>query len=304
MKKSIYLFAILCIGIALVSCNKENVDDSIVNLKTAYIDRTSTPVSFEGILPVILGVDHPRGGNVTCDDVSQAFDNVSLICGDKINYEYETQFEGGFPKWLHVDLNGIYISFDMDECVKIGEKYYKVGAVIVKGSNAANVYFYDGGILSDSHLAAPGDKYMVSNLTFCFVECAENLPEVTIAVKALYGVLAEEIWSNYRYTLSTGTNVYTVDNWCSVLGINTFPAISSFGLSEGVGTVNIEVGYPNNVRSLIISVDLNDGLTLDETYLYVGSLSGLGSFLTCPDYTTWPFIDSTNSNSVVFTIPY
>jgi hypothetical protein len=304
MKKRIYFLAILLIGIAIVSCDKVMVDESIVNLKTAYIEQTSTPTSSEGIVPVILGVDKPRGGNVTCNDVSQAYGNVPLVCGDKVNYTDVMQFESSFPEWLHVDLNGIYISFKMDECVKIGDKYYKVGAVIVKGSNAANVYFYEGGILSDSHLAAPGDKPMVSNLTFCFVECAQNLPEVTIVVKAFYGVLADGTWSTYRYTLSTGTNVYTVDNWCSVLGINNFPAVSSFALSEGVGTVNMEVAYPENVRSLIITVDLNDGLTLDETYLYVGSLAGLGSLSTCPDYTSWPFTDSSNSNSVVFTVPY
>ena len=168
--------------VALVSCNKDQYEVSDVQLKEAYVESYSTPISIPGgITPVILAVDKPKGGNVSCTDVEQAFD-VDLLCGTKIDYVSEDQFEGAFPEWLNVELDGIYVSFNMDGCVTIDGKQYKVGAVIVKGSNAANVYFYDGGTLSDGHLAAPGDKYMVSNLTFCFVEC--TTPDLVIAAKA------------------------------------------------------------------------------------------------------------------------
>lgn len=168
--------------VALVSCDKDQYEVSDTQLKEAYVQSYSTPISFPGVItPVILAVDKPKGGNVSCTDVEQAFD-VDLLGGTKIDYISETQFEGAFPEWLNVELDGIYVSFAMDGCVTIDGKKYKVGAVIVKGSNAANVYFYPGGTLSDGHLAAPGDKYMVSNLTFCFVEC--TTPALVIAAKA------------------------------------------------------------------------------------------------------------------------
>ena len=37
--------------------------------------------------------------------------------------------------------------------------------------------------LSDGGLAAPGEKPMVSNLTFCFIECEEQ-PDLVIALKS------------------------------------------------------------------------------------------------------------------------
>lgn len=285
MKKMYYLFAVLLIGIASGSCDKENIDQNLVNLKTAYVQSTSTPISYGGNEPVILAVDKPRGGNVTCTDVSQAFDNVVLLCGDKIDYVDEVKFEGSFPEWLNVDVNGIYISFHMDECVKINDKYYKVGAVIVKGGNAANVYFYEGGTLSDSHLAAPGDKYMVSNLTFCFIECEEDL---VIMVKAWYN-------NNTLWGGTVGTRKVFSTPWCSRIGIYDYPFTDPLVLENPYSHTNIGLVYLIDGK---IKICLNEGLSLDRGYIYIGTeddlinpenlLNGV-----CPDYENdWaPYID-------------
>jgi len=291
----------------LNSCNKEITDDGNVALKLAYVESFSTPVSTGEVTPVILAVDKPRGGNVSCTDVNEAFSS-SLLCGDKINYADEVQFEGAFPDWLNVELNGIYVSFHMDGCVEIDGKFYKVGAVIVKGSNASNVYYYPEGTLSDGGLAAPGGTYMVSNMTFCFMECQPSNPSV-IAIKSYYWTESKYVGQpDYRaYTLSSGTTQFTVGQWCDKLGVNPLVA-SSFPLLFNAGTVTIEEGWPEGVHSWIITVDLNGEMVFDETSLYVGSLSGLteGSVDSngCPKYSIWPYHDYTDVNTHIFTIPY
>ena len=52
-----------------------------------------------------------------------------------------------FLHGLEVTVDGIYVSFIMEDCILMDGKYYKVGAVIVKGGNAANVYYYPDGTL-------------------------------------------------------------------------------------------------------------------------------------------------------------
>jgi hypothetical protein len=261
MKKISFLIAVLLIGITMVSCNKESNDDAYAVLKTAYVDQTSTPTSLNGVVPVILAVDKPRGGNVTCNDVSQAFGNIVLLCGDKIDYMDEVQFEGAFPEWLNVDVEGIYISFHMDECVMINNKYYKVGAVIVKGSNAANVYFYEGGTLSDSHLAAPGDKYMVSNLTFCFVECEQ--PPLVIALKT-YFTAAD-------WAVTSTVEIPFVGYYDFIPGFAGYKIYYSDYITP-VG--DLEIGNFDSDPELEVRINNNDmpGKLFREAYLFVGTI--------------------------------
>lgn len=306
MKKLQPLLVFMALLASLSSCNKEMTDDSNVALKLAYVESYSTPVSTDGITPVILAVDKPKGGNVSCTDVNQAF-NASLLCGVKIDYADEVQFEGAFPEWLNVELNGIYVSFNMTGCVEIDGKNYKVGAVIVKGSNAANVYFYPGGTLSDAGLAAPGNKYMVSNMTFCFVEC--NPEPLIVAIKSYYWTESKYVGlKDYRaYTVSLGSPLFYVGTWCDHLGVNPLVP-STFPLAFSAGTVIIEEGWPEGVHSWIITVDLNGEMIFDETSLYVGSLSGLAEGTVdsngCPIQSLWPYHDYTDVNTHVFTIPY
>lgn len=311
MKKTIYLLAIAIFAINMISCNKVNDEIDGVSTKSAYVlNPKSSPVSAALVTPVILGVDKPKGGNVTCQDVQEAFKTTFDKCGDRINYgdfdgDGDFEFDSNFDGVEVVVTGGKFIEFtvtnDPGTC-------YKVGAVIVKGSNSANVYYYSDGILHDSGLASPtnasGTPAGLSNLTFCLIECEPELLEVVIAVKAWYGILTDGIWSNYTYAVSSGTYVYSANDWCDVLGINYFPTTSTFALTGEAGSVNIEVGWPNGVRSLIITVDLKDDLTLYKTSLYVGTLEGLGDMTVCPDYANWPYQDGTYSNTHVFTIPY
>ena len=309
--KMIFLLAVIILAANVISCDKVNDEIDGVSTKSAYVlNPNSSPVSAALVTPVILGVDKPRGGNVTCMDVQEAFKVSFDNCGDRINYgdfdgDGDFEFDSDFYGVEVVVTEGKFVEFTITNAPG---SCFEVGAVIVKGSSSANVYYYPDGIVHDSGLASPnnasGTPAGLSNLTFCLVECDQYLPEVVIAVKAWYGILTDGIWSNYTYTLSTGTYVYAANDWCDVLGINYFPTTSTFALTREAGSVNIEVGWPNGVRSLIITVDLNDGLTLSQTHLYVGSLDGLGNLSICPDYPNWPHQVGTYSNTHVFTISY
>lgn len=307
MKKLNIILTVMAVTVAFISCSKQSSDEELaVFNKSSVITSASTPTSYNGIVPVIISGAN-KGGNRSCAEVAQAFGTTFDLCGEKLDYG-EYGFSGSFPEGLDVTVTGNYISFNIDGCLEINGSYYKVGAVIVKGSNSANIYYYPDGSTGDSGLAAPGGNRMVSNLTFCFVSC--EMPEdVIIAVKAWFFKsydFENNIGTDRDYTLSTGTYIYDYP-WCDLLGINELKA-SEFPLLGNVGTVKIEEGWPGGVHSWIVTVDLKDGMAFDHTSIYVGSLSGLttGSMdaYGCPAYGNWPYQDATKANTQVFTIPY
>ncbi|HOC48775.1 MAG TPA: hypothetical protein PKG68_08585 [Bacteroidales bacterium] len=185
--KKIYLLAlILIMGIAYVSCDKSDATEFDVTVKSSLSEDPSGPATPAGVAPYIIpGANN--GGNRTCAEVGTFFkDDPAYFdwCGDRVDYG---MFSGAFPDGLDVTSDGKTLSFNADECIKIGDKYYKVGAVIVKGGPAANVYFYEEGTLSDVNLTAPanasGKPAGISNVTFCYIECEEQ-PELVIAFKS------------------------------------------------------------------------------------------------------------------------
>ncbi len=312
MKKIVPLILALIVLSFLSSCDKQMAEENDVSLKSAYVNYYTTPVSFNQVIPAVLAVDKPRGGNVACTDVEQAFGS-SLICGSKIDFTNEAEFEAAFPSWLNVQVDGIYISFSINGCGEIDGVPVKVGAVIVKGSNSASVYYYPNGTTSDSHLAAPGDKYMVSNLTFCFIECEEP-EELVVALKSFYWP-GPKSWMNSTWATSSGAMEFTPVlpyDWCGQLGVNYYPTTSSFTLLSktdlnNVGSVTITEAYPDGVHSLIVTIIYLTGYTVDKSYLFVGSEEELEATVQssgCPLYTSWMFQDEPdNSNVQVITVP-
>ena len=296
------------------SLQEENASDAdlLKSSTTNVIGEESMPVSDNGVTPYIIEGENP-GGNRTCDEVEAAWDleDDYFFCGEKIDYdEDDGSWDGKFPEGLDVTVNAEEkeLSFSMEDCITIDGKSYKVGAVIVKGGRGANVYFYEEGTLSDAGLGAPGGKFQVSNVTFCFVGCEE----IVIAVKSFYWL--DGVDSDLTWALSEGSSVFDKEGtWCDHLGINYYPGTSEFDIKRwggdvDAGNVTIEEAHPEGVHSLIITVDLNDGLVFDHTYLYVGSLSGLTEGLEndeCPKYVDWPYqSDESNVNTHEFTIPF
>lgn len=196
-------FVFIFVAAAVISCSKENRNDNgmdlMKNAKDVPIDSrvASLPISDgdlsdpdDGVEPYIIpGANN--GGNRTCAEVAAEWglNPNPFLCGTKVDYSGD-DFSSKFPSWLHVTVtDGTFVSFSMDKCAMINGKYYRVGAVIVKGSSDANVYYYPNGTLFDSGLASPvnasGAAAGLSNLTFCLIECKEQ-PNLVIALKTWF----------------------------------------------------------------------------------------------------------------------
>lgn len=181
---------------------------------------------------------------------------------------------------------------------------YPVCKIIVKAGRGAYIFDIDGALSGTvPYPTNLGVKEKdISHITFCF----DKQPEpVVIAIKASYWLsytsYENSIYSDLRYTCSTGTLIYPASEIeCNVVGINYYPGTSSFPLLENVGNVTIEES--NN--SLIITVDLNDDFVWNQTSLYLGNLAGLGDLSTCPVSSSWPYQNEIKQNTHVYTIPY
>lgn len=277
----------LFIVAAMVSCQKEGSDEVI--LKGNTVKTASGPTS--AVIPFIISGDN-NGGNRTCAEVEAAFTLPAgyLKCGEKIDYN-NGNFARKFPEGLTVTVtDGTYVTFEMKDCIEIDGSFFKVGAVIVKGSNAANVYFYEGGTLGDIDLASPvnasGKPAGLSNLSFCFVECGPENPELVIALKTY---LVKPIpgttpaYSDFGWAVSGGLGVSTDRglhmgyNWYSYIGDNEFDLVKAT-LDEiigKIGTIKARDYWDNGIHYLEVIIDTEDaGIFFGSTYLYVGSLEG------------------------------
>ena len=287
MKKLTYLLAALVMVAALGSCEQ---DESDILLKKGEAVKTSTPAPSDmGIAPVII-TGANNGGNVTCAEVAAAFDlPVGYFrCGEKVDFS-DGEFDGEFPDGLMVEVtNGKYVSFEMDAPIMIDNKYYVVGAVIVKGGNKANVYFYPGGSMGDSGLASPvnssGKPAGLSNLTFCLME---KLPELVIALKTYLATpIPGEVITYTRkvaWAVSGGLGVSTEEglhmgyNYYDYNGENEFDLVKATipAIVGPIGTIKATDYWEGGKHYLEIVIDLADGnFVFDNTFLYVGSLKG------------------------------
>jgi hypothetical protein len=316
MKKLSYLFISLFIVAAMVSCQKTD-SDSIV-LKSGTVKTVSSPVV--SVTPYIIPGDN-NGGNRTCAEVEAAFSLPAgyLKCGEKIDFN-NGSFAGSFPEGLTVTVtDGTYVTFELKDCIEIDGKFFKVGAVIVKGGNAANVYYYEGGSYGDTGLASPANKNGkpagLSNLSFCFVECIPE-PELVMVMKtylAPYPVdeNASKEWAGTRgegsdvNSLHLGYISYDYD------GININPIFLGKWGNE-IGTISASDYYVDGIRYLEVVLKLNEGTNwqFGESFLYVGTADGYKSFIELYDglyytqYRSFPFQESEISAVRTFIIPF
>ncbi|HDZ42103.1 MAG TPA: hypothetical protein ENH59_10575 [Bacteroidetes bacterium] len=220
MKKLNYLLVSLFAIALFYSCEKEaSYNDGLLKAKKTEITErmASAPVSDNNVTPCVIPGDN-KGGNRTCEDVALEWDVDDLCCGNKVDYN------GGFGEdaFPGIDVQVVderYITFTVDP-----EMDFKVAAVIVKGSDQANVYFYgEGGFgtMGDGGLAAPinssGKPAGLSNLTFCLVEDDQEEKEYVIVIKTYLELGGERTWActvgegSYNNSLSIGYK-YTTDN--------------------------------------------------------------------------------------------
>jgi hypothetical protein len=308
MKNLYYLFAKLILFGSLISCEINNVveTDQGERTKSTISNIESMPISVKGIKPFIIPGQN-RGGNRTCDEVATAFNTTFALCGNKLDFgdfdfDGDNEFNGEFPVGLEVVVDGNSVSFHIDNYITLDGNKYIIAAVIVKGGNNANVYYYSQGTLNDDGLAAPNGA-MISNLTFCYIEAP-----IVIAIKSWYWTGSSGNWIDYTWAASSGNYVF-MNGWSSVLGINFFPVESNFLMHRRYSLTNI-VGKVDIVKEndvLVITIDMNDNYLLDISYVYAGTLEGLMNSVDAsgiPDYLNWPYKELANENVHILKIPF
>jgi len=317
MGKLNYLLAILLIGVVLTSCQKD--DNSPVSTKGANASdhssgttagsnngngsNNTTSIGSSSVTPQIIpGANN--GGNRTCAEVGLAFMNdpgYFDFCGEKIDYS-EGGFKGQFPEGLNVSTDGRYVSFEAGQCIRIGDKFYRVGAVIVKGSNAANVYFYPDGTLGDSGLSAPvnasGKPAGLSNLSFCFVECSN----LVIAFKSY-------LTQDWACTSGGPGNISFVGYYDFIpdhegykIYFTAYTNPVSADLTKPVG--NLKISDIDDDGLLEVTIDNSDrtDLLFTDAYLFVGTLEDYNKSY----YTGFPYKTGVISpvSSLTFELPF
>lgn len=294
MKKLRLPIAFIFIIAAFISCDKRNVE------------KFSDPiVSDYGIFPVTMESD--QGGNLTCEDLIGEYPGGTT---GRINYDAETNtFDADFSAYgLTVTVTGeTYVSFEMDPSSE-----WCVGAVIVKGGNASNVFYYDPGVKSDQGLTAPinpsGSPAGLSNITFCFVECEK--PEWVIAFKAQ---LTFPGLTGYALGVSGGIDAnisyYNIGyNYYDLNQVNVYPFLNN---SVQIGTITATDFWKDGVQYLRMIIDTdNHDWGFWGSYMYVGTIEGFNALRTWTDgrylinYESFPFKKSTMPEPCIFEIPF
>jgi hypothetical protein len=168
MKKLRFLFAtifLVSLAVSINSCEYETPQYTSAGI-LGELEGASYAITSEG-----------QGGNLNCADLQTYINNLTVLPdvnfynSVKNNY-YETSgtFDGTWPTGLVVN-----VTADKEVSFTFTSKALCVAAVIVKGSNDANVYYYSEGTQNASGLVSPdnasGKPANLSNLTFCFIEC-------------------------------------------------------------------------------------------------------------------------------------
>jgi len=261
------------------------------------------------------------GGNADCSTIGI---NGLVETTGRINYNPATDsFDGIWPAGLLVKVfNGTSVSWQIDGSIDLGDgKCYKVGAVIVKGGDASNVYDYTrmGGATMDAGLVPPnntgGNQAALSNLTFCFVEC--NLPDLVIALKVFYQA-ADAYWAVTGGPNAIGSEINSLrmGYFNYVYGEENTFILYRRGYPDAPGGGSITVtDYIDSIDGIhylevVFNTYNNENWTYKATHLYVGSASGYNNYLTTggdgithTDYGRFPFFEDKRSPTRSFKIP-
>lgn len=317
---------ILFVIVSIYSCEKEGIyDDTVTKGKKATKVDIESKSSDAGVDPVIIESAN-LGGNITCSEVANYFnlDPNPFFCGDKVDYNNGFPADA-FPEGLEVTVTEeTYVSFEMDDCIPMGDKHYKVGAVIVKGSNEANVYYYGTeGTYGDSNLHPPvnasGKPAGLSNLTFCFIECEteDDEEELILAMKT--------------YILPEGGDPEKDRAWAVTHGEGSDEDALNIGYkSIDDNDIKLYLRYSDNVVAYMtvtkntdaenkkfLKIDIvfdeaYEGWTFEKSYLYVGSVEDFKEYIVGPDrsgndvtdYEEFPYIEDESLSSRTFEIYY
>lgn len=294
------LITLFIFALSMWACNYDFTEDIDLN-----------PVTQGKVAKVFVG------GNVECSQLSQVvnadFENMAFTTG-RNDYSGGV-FSSAWPKGLEVEVmrDGSVSWALTPEFNLLGDgSCYKVGAAIVKGSSASNIYYYgSGGATGDMGLFPPinasGTPSALSNLTFCFVKCTE-VP-VYIAIKSTFypGPLEPDHYNSWFASASANAADYPFrpsSDWCYDLAVLSFTKSTSFalfspysGLTAGTASVSKGTGGYN------VTINLVDGAKLNTSYVYISTTKLSGT--SCPDYLGWFTYNHIGTpQSDTFTVPF
>ena len=170
------LVALITVGLIQACSDETNQVTNEIALSKGIVEPVPSggnAPSSQGISPYVIEVDGDPWGDRDCETVATAFnvlDGFEFSSGT-LTYNNGT-FDGDWPEGLSVSVTeGKYIEWSFT----LPNGYCRLVnmAVIVKGCEEANVYFYpNGDIFTDSQLAStigPGSVPCdLNNLTFCW----------------------------------------------------------------------------------------------------------------------------------------
>lgn len=168
-------FIALLMATALISCNENGWlwDDPLADedIFVAYQGKTNVY----------------RGGNVDCSQIGDVLglNGLSFPVSIKNDYtggSFVNLWDESIPGLEVRVVGGNTVDWWTDGNIAIGNKCYKVGAVILKSATWSNVFYYgNNGADMDKGLKTYTGQAL-SNLTFCLVECKSE-PEQVFAMK-------------------------------------------------------------------------------------------------------------------------
>lgn len=214
-----------------------------------------------------------RGGNVECSQVNLEYPELSLLeTTGRNDYNPSTDgFLSSWPSGLEVKVyDDKSVSFSIVGTLDLGlvdGKCYKVGAVIVKGSDASNIYSYTGGTTHDINLIPPdnssGGPAGLSNLTFCFVECKDQ-PQLILALKSF-------MTTRWAVTGGGPDNNYFIGYVPFTPNVN-YILYQDGDLAKPVGKLIIGNFDTDNLMEVKITSDFPLDLKFTDPFLFVGTL--------------------------------
>jgi hypothetical protein len=226
----------LFIAAMIAGCTKDSPQEGT----TLKLKNTENPL----VTPVLYA-DLGPGGNVPCNALGE-FEFSS----DKYDYENEDFYDFFLQKGLTVTVTeDTYVTWSYTP--PAGMCIVNM-AVIVKGTNAANVYIYDFEVYGDTGLASPlagnsGTPANLSNLTFCWnlVECEEE---------KCYEFQGETAWAG-------GTRYVTKGNWATYTPYAEGPVKVFAGQTIEVGTATFSAVVNGEVT---ITIELTGDWVLED----------------------------------------
>jgi hypothetical protein len=291
------LFALL-LGIFLSACTKEEsfnqsvseTQEEILNLKNGVIESMSCDL--------IAGQDLNLGKVIVWHDDAQ------------IHVTYTTTAEGWYLSELHLYVgDGEFLPKNKSGAPVIGKFPFSV-----TGLTGTTTYTFD----IDLPTPKPEEGYLIAahavvvngemNET-AWSNCNFDSNKLLITLKSVFVSPQDEHW----WAASDGEFLFADKEWIGPwLGINNYENPDEYMLQSwmfpvsagGAGKVDIN----ENSGNIEVTVTPKEGLTLEKTYLYIGTMEGLLGLVGegtygCPNYYEFPYQNSDNTPTHKFSIP-